>query len=262
MFQQSPQAGRKRSKLRIVALIGGLILSHWIYLTWDNVGQGSRLRIATERPVYFTWVRGVGFPEFRVDAYPGDWFGSRWLRALIAVQLKPQVTRYLEPSDMNQATGYTGIRIFNFAPLLASAELGTDASWVEDPTITPLMKAAREGNLRRVQEIIGEGADVNRTDQSGRSALAHALADPPSAVEMMGILARAGAKLDIQDHDGFTPLMRAARDGNASAVRALIALGANIAISNRKGETARQVAERDGYKDIVAILDAQAPKAR
>jgi ankyrin repeat protein len=59
-----------------------------------------------------------------------------------------------------------------------------------------------------------------------------------SAVEIINILTRKkalngfGAKVNILNYQGQTPLFSAAREGNIEAVRALIAVGARVDLNN------------------------------
>ena len=68
-------------------------------------------------------------------------------------------------------------------------------------------------------------------------------------------LLAAGAKVDLADHDGWTPLMIAAHKGQRDAALLLIKAGADQTVKSKSkwnvhpaGSTAREIAERKGHK--------------
>jgi ankyrin repeat protein len=67
-------------------------------------------------------------------------------------------------------------------------------------------------------------------------------------------LVEAGAKLEMGDLDGFTPLMLAIIGGKLKAVAYLIDHGADVNRRNKKGQTALMLAAQDGRKLIVEQL--------
>jgi hypothetical protein len=72
-------------------------------------------------------------------------------------------------------------------------------------------------------------------------------------------LAKNEANIDIQDTEGWTPLIRSAQMGFEKALIALIEAGADVNIKGRHGTTALILAARWGYLEIVpALLKAEA----
>lgn len=70
--------------------------------------------------------------------------------------------------------------------------------------MTPrLHTAAGKGDAEGVAALIAAGADVNQQDQYGYTALHYA--DPESPETVIELLA-AGARTDIEDHSGRTPM--------------------------------------------------------
>jgi uncharacterized protein len=138
-------------------------------------------------------------------------------------------------------------------------DAGSPVQSDDDPfQTTPLMKAVTNGHLATACLLIARGADVNRPEQSNRSALeAAAQSSDPRMVE---ILLRAGANPNNTSQHLFeTPLLVAASFGRAENIRLLIAAGANIDARNHQGETALWRAARRGDTEIVAILLDQPP---
>ena len=64
----------------------------------------------------------------------------------------------------------------------------------------------------------------------------------------------ASADLNIPDEFGFTPLTRAARDGDIEAIRVLIEGGADLDLADETGETPLTIAANEGQVDAVNVL--------
>lgn len=59
----------------------------------------------------------------------------------------------------------------------------------------------------------------------------------------------------MTDHKELTPLMLAAKEGNAFKIASLLAEGADPAEQNSLGQTAQQIAEENGFNEIAEMLD-------
>ena len=68
------------------------------------------------------------------------------------------------------------------------------------------------------------------------------------------LLIEAGAKVNVQNGKGFTPLMYAVISGNIQAVRLLIDAGAHIDIENGFGMNAMKMAMSSKRQDIINLL--------
>lgn len=100
----------------------------------------------------------------------------------------------------------------------------------DDYDNTPLMRAAREGNLGALRELLDLGADMSRINTDGNTALWFACyADCPNAMKM---LLDAGIEVDTQNDNKVTPLMYAASSGKEAAVEVLIEHGADATLKN------------------------------
>ena len=115
-----------------------------------------------------------------------------------------------------------------------------------------LCRGDRGGNPDEVRRLLRLGADVDYRDAQGKTAL-HRAAKAGFTVTM-GILLEHGTSVNIEDAKGETPLFDAIRstikndDRKAEAIRALMRAGGDPFHTNKRGETAREVADRVGVE--------------
>jgi ankyrin repeat protein len=64
------------------------------------------------------------------------------------------------------------------------------------------------------------------------------------------LLAEPGVDVDERDTDGCSPIMAAAKEGNVDAFRALVFAGANVKLCNKRGETAIGIAQQSKKRDL------------
>lgn len=137
-------------------------------------------------------------------------------------------------------------------------EAGADHAAADEAGETALMHAAHGGHVAAVQLLIAAGADVNTKTPQGWTALAKAAYNDETDhgyVEVVEILADAGALLDEPIFFGITPLMLAAGGGDASVVEWLINAGADVLAANEGGRTARMMANDKFYVDVINLLN-------
>lgn len=108
-----------------------------------------------------------------------------------------------------------------------------------------------------VDEILKYPVDLAAVDNSGATALFHAL-DRPELVEK---LLKAGANPNARHmEDARTPLMQAAKDGQADAARKLLSKGANPRLIDAHDKSAMIYAAKNA--EITALLEAALGKGR
>src|SRR5580658_6448668 len=100
---------------------------------------------------------------------------------------------------------------------LAGVAIGLHAAGSD----TRLADAAKQGDLKAVETLLSEHADVNAAAADGTTALHWAAFRDDAA--MANALIKAGANLRAATRvGGITPLLLAAGNGNARAVEALL----------------------------------------
>ena len=139
-------------------------------------------------------------------------------------------------------TGLTFIGAASGAPnprqVRIALERGAKADTADGIGITPLMNAASYGDLASVRLLLSKGADVNAVTKGGFNKVKNGpirlglftpllLAAPYSGPAVVDELIRAGAKLDVRDMRGMTPLMVAiaTEHHNEETIRVLRAAG-------------------------------------
>ncbi len=115
-----------------------------------------------------------------------------------------------------------------------------------------LPSAAEKQNWPDVTAQIQAGKDLNVVQADGACAL-HWAAYHDKA-DMVEALLAAGARADLANRYGITPLLLACENGSDPIVRALLKAGANANAVQRGGETALMVAARTGRPGPVRAL--------
>jgi ankyrin repeat protein len=110
-------------------------------------------------------------------------------------------------------------------------------AWVDYGGFTPLLFAAREGEVEAAKYLLAAGADVNDTAADGSTALAVAAFSGQSAVAQL--LVEYGADLNAAG-GGYAPLHAAVLRGDLRLANALIARGADLNVRLTKPTQARR----------------------
>lgn len=124
----------------------------------------------------------------------------------------------------------------NEAALALLLKYKADLSAPPNSNSTPLHSAARMGTAKIVEMLLKHGASVNAVGYRMQTPL-HRAAEADSTVPMLKVLLTAGAKHNVKDQSGNTPLHLAAFNFNPEGVRLLLAAGADPRVKNREGET-------------------------
>src|SRR5258708_27104513 len=114
--------------------------------------------------------------------------------------------------------------------------------------IPPLMLAAYKGDLREIERLIQNGADVNARNDVNNTALHFAAGGSPASQIYYGspsavaYLIERGADVNAQNDTGTTPLMDAVVNDNLETTKILIAHGADVNKVSKYDETALSMA--------------------
>ncbi|XP_054722569.1 ankyrin repeat and protein kinase domain-containing protein 1-like [Uloborus diversus] len=102
---------------------------------------------------------------------------------------------------------------------------GVSASETDECGRTALHRAAEDGDLEKIKELLDRGWDTRARDGRGRTPLHSALGKEKEAAAEL--LADADCIIDVQDEDEYVPLQLAAMKGFVGVIRRLLAAGAD-----------------------------------
>ena len=119
-------------------------------------------------------------------------------------------------------------------------------------TRSPLVDAAKHGDLEAVRTLLQKHVDVNAAEADGATALIWA--SYRDDLEMADLLLGAGARVNAATDLGVTPLWSASENGSEPMVRRLLRAGANPNAKLLLGETPAMVASRAGSAAVVEQL--------
>jgi len=147
----------------------------------------------------------------------------------------------------------------------ASGDVNTADTFIG---LTPLINASGNRNLEAVKLLLAKGANVNAVSKTqdlpkiqtgtvefgGWTSLLMAV--PFGPPEIVRTLMEAGAKVNVQDYRGFSPLMLAAATDHANPeiVRLLVDRNAETKPKTRAGETALDWANKFGDAEVIRAL--------
>src|SRR5215472_4044475 len=111
--------------------------------------------------------------------------------------------------------------------LAASAlALGLSVLLAAAPGGSPIADAAMRGDREAVRAALKQAADVNAAQGDGMTALHWAAMKNDAELAQMLLYAGANVKATTRIN-GYTPLLLAARNGNAAVIEALVSAGAD-----------------------------------
>ncbi len=116
----------------------------------------------------------------------------------------------------------------------------------------PLIDAADNSNIKKLQEMLTQGVDINVTNNAGYTALHRA--SYHGYLKIVKYLLDAGANVNAKTMDGYTPLDSAVSNNHLQIVKLLISKGASFESIRRNKQQPIDIAERKGYAEIVKEL--------
>lgn len=117
-----------------------------------------------------------------------------------------------------------------------------------------LRQAATDGNLNRVETLLGEGVSLRAADERGASPLL--MATKNSHRDVVAFLLEKGASVNQPRHDGVTPFLIAVQEGHPDIVALFLEKGTdvNVRAPLAAGITLLHVAAHRGNREIVLLL--------
>lgn len=117
---------------------------------------------------------------------------------------------------------------------------------------TALQAASQNGHIEVIKILLRHNADVEIEDKDGDRAVHHtAFGDEPGVMEL---LARAGADLNARNKRRQTPLHIAVNKGHVGVVKTLLDLGAHPSLQDCEGDTPLHDAISKKRDDMLTIL--------
>ena len=129
---------------------------------------------------------------------------------------------------------------------------GADVNRKNNSGGTALMIAAERGHIETVKLLINNKADINLTNNWGNTALM--IAAERGHIETVKLLLDRGADINSRNNAGKTALMTATLSGFTEMVKLLLDRGADINSRNNVGETALMMAAKNGHLETIKLL--------
>ncbi|MBO9647277.1 MAG: ankyrin repeat domain-containing protein [Variovorax sp.] len=137
------------------------------------------------------------------------------------------------------------------APTLSIAQVPPSAAEVQ--AYQGLHQAAWRGDVAKVKALIAAGADFDARDAYGRTPLQ--VATYARQREIVALLAKAGAKLDLLENDRYDAVTIAAVADDPQTLSLLLSLGAKAGqTTSRYDGTALIAAAHLGHDEVVRML--------
>ena len=158
----------------------------------------------------------------------------------------------VQEDELNLYEASTLGRPARLKTILGQSRLKVNAPNAEG--FTPLGLAAFFGHADAVKVLLDHGASVDAKDQSrfGNTALDAAVA--ANHAEVARVLLAAGAGANVRDAADYTPLHKAAQNGNLELVRLLVEHGADVSAVREGGSTALDEATTKGHPEVADFL--------
>lgn len=132
---------------------------------------------------------------------------------------------------------------------------GADINAVNGEAWTPLFYAVTNNNMALAVYMVSRNAptlNVNRPDRFGLTPLM--LASRNGAADIVGLLLRAGARINVRDIGGNSPLIFAVKEGHIGIVQQLLEAGANANDIDASGTAVIDIALAQNHLALANLL--------
>lgn len=131
-------------------------------------------------------------------------------------------------------------------------EKGVNVNAKSDDDATPLLGACQNGHIDIVKLLLDKGADINTKAKYGSTALL--LSSMNGHITVVKALIEKVADVNVKAKNGWTPLMIASQNGHVRVVETLLNKGANVNAQLNNGGTALILASQNGHIAVVRLL--------
>ena len=223
--------------LIVPSLLVGIVLWHLVFdkILVKSKGSGKRTRL---QKASIFWI-----PGFALIAY------YLYLMGTVEGQREPLPDRYVDKSWGCQ------MRIQPLMEMLKSRGSRLEAARAEEvyPGSRKVDLEIADCTLENIKWNIAKGADVNMQVIPTMTPLL--VAAKFGDVESVRLLITSGANVNAVGQSGWTPLIYASRNGHTDVVKELIEKGASLNVRDWSDESALKKAKEKGHLDIVKILE-------
>lgn len=120
-------------------------------------------------------------------------------------------------------------------------------------TVGPLVNPIYQGNVKEIEELLDNGADIERIDNLGRTPLHQATL--LINTEVVRLLVKRGANVNAKTFGGVTPLHNAVQRNQIDSVKILLEAGADVnSTTFYDNRTPLHIAYNLGRIEIVELL--------
>lgn len=147
------------------------------------------------------------------------------------------------------------LRLENGSAISSQIAAGRDPNYRMPGGKTPLMVAAKIGDLELVRLLLSRGADINATTQNGGTPLMFSAI--PGNLDIVRLLIERGADVNAVAHFNWTALMVASAKGHDDVIRVLLENGANANVADVYGWTPlMRAVETNRYAAVAVFMES------
>jgi ankyrin repeat protein len=170
---------------------------------------------------------------------------------------KPNAVPIVRP-HLKTLDAYDAIIVDDIEAVRQHLAGGWDGNALAPDGFTPLGLAAFFNRPAIFDLLLPLTRDVNEQAQNAQKVAAIHAATAMRSAPMVEKLLRAGAKPDLVQADGFTPLHAASQHGDATVAGLLLLFGADPKLKNAKGMDAIAHARAGGHEWLAELLESHA----